>query len=98
MSIFRRRVYAPIRSLLLCTGIVLLSVTPTFAAGSTTKTGSQAGRTTPAAKSPAKSTPTAQRTVVVAVAKTTPKPVAKATPKPVAKATPKPVAKATPKP
>ena len=99
MSGYRRRFYAPLLSLTFCASVVLLSVSPTFAAGGgNTKPGSPAGRTPPAAKTPAKSAPTPQRPVAVAVPKTAPKPVAPAPAKPVAKTTPKPVAKPAPKP
>ena len=99
MSGYRRRFYAPLLSLTFCASVVLLSVSPTFAAGGgNTKPGSPAGRTPPAAKTPAKSAPTPQRPVAVAVPKTAPKPVAPAPAKPVAKTTPKPVPKTTPKP
>ncbi len=99
MSLYRRRFYAPLLSLTVCAGIVLLSISPTYATGGpSTKTGSPAGKTPPAAKTSAKSTPALQRPVAVVVPKTTPKPVAPAAAKPVAQATAKPVAKTTPKP
>ncbi len=104
MSVYRRRIYAPLCSLVVCAGLVLLSVTPTIAAsspaGKAGKTVAGGSRTATAAKSPAKSAPISVKPSVVAKAAPVSRPIVKAAPvsKPVVKAAPvsRPVAKAVP--